>query len=108
MEIFPYCNVLNRKNKQELENYHKNDFFGRVVLTPLGFSVTPISLGAARFNLNRGPEIRIFMGKIEFLYSYFLNNNKLPGDGFPNKLIEQSKSIHFVPKHKGYTDSLNQ
>ena len=44
MPFFPYCNVLNRQNKQKLENYHKHDFL-QGLSEPLGFSVTTIPLG---------------------------------------------------------------
>ena len=33
--FFSFCNVINRKNQKELENYHKR-YFCRVVLTPHG------------------------------------------------------------------------
>ena len=52
--FFIFCNVLNRKNKNELENYDKYGSLGGVALRPppLGFSVTLIPLRVARIKFN--------------------------------------------------------
>ena len=46
--FFIFCNVLNRKNKNDLENYDKYGASGGALSPPLGFSVTLIPLRVAR------------------------------------------------------------